>query len=72
MRPAILQLSKQGVSDNFLKAFPFIDVYFHVILDSMRTTCVSDMKHGQYQEQINNSSSVECFNILLVSGRNLL
>jgi hypothetical protein len=46
VRPAELQLSKHGLSDNFLGAFPLIDVYLHVILDPMRTTCVPDMKSG--------------------------
>ena len=46
MRPALLQLPKQGESDNFLEAFPLIDMYLHVILGPMCTSCVPDMKHG--------------------------
>ena len=52
MRQAVLQLSKQGVSDNFLESFPLIDAYLHVILDPMRTTCVPDMKHGCIMREI--------------------
>jgi len=33
VRPAILQLTKQGVSDSFLETFPLIVMYLHVILD---------------------------------------
>jgi hypothetical protein len=46
VRPAVLQLPKHGVLDNFLEPFPLIDVYLHVILDHMFTTCAPAMTHS--------------------------
>jgi len=42
VRPSVLKLSEH---DNFLEAFPLIDVYLLVVLEPMRTTSDRDMKH---------------------------